>query len=390
MHTGRVHFSSRFRYGLLAGAFTFLAVLPGCDDSDDSGTSPSPSNDTSFQDIVLVTDSAGLLIPRDSAGNIDTSKIDTTGNHARLDSNLVNPWGMVMKDGQHFWVANNGTGTSTIYSGTGESTGAAVTVPGANGTAKGAPTGMVLNTTAGFKVPGSTTPATVLFANEDGSVAAWSTGSKAKIAFKHGGDSAVYKGIAIATDSGKPFLYLANFKGKKVEVLDSAFKIDTTKHFADSTIPSDFGPFNVALVDTFLYVSYAKLGSGGEDDVKGSGNGYINVFTTKGKKVKRFVSQGSLNSPWGMTKLTSTFGPFVANTIMVGNFGSGNILAYDTSGALKGTVADSSGSPIEIDGLWSILFVPSGTVSGVSGNALYYTAGPDDESHGIFGYLIHP
>jgi uncharacterized protein (TIGR03118 family) len=249
---------------------------------------------------------------------------------------------------------------------------------------------MVLNTTQGFKVPGTTTPAVVLFAGEDGSVAAWNTGSKAKIAFKRGGDSAAYKGIAIATDSGKPFLYLADFKGKKVEVLDSAFKVDTTKEFIDSTIPSDFAPFNIAKVDTFLYVTYAKLGAGGGDDVKGSGNGYINVFTTKGEKVKRFASQGSLNSPWGMTKLTGTFGPFTNNTLLVGNFGDGRILAYDTSGALKGTVADSVGNPMEIDGLWEILFVPSGTVSGVGGNALYYTAGPDDEEHGAFGYLIHP
>ena len=358
MQTGRI------RKPMIAYSLAFLGVLPGCNYNNNT------SDNNVFQTFPLVA--------------------DTLGYQARIvDKNLTNPWGMALTDAQRFWVAGNHSGVSTIYNGAGEIQGSPVTIPSADSGTPGAPTGLVQNTTIAFKVPGTSDPAKFLFAGEDGSVSAWSSGASAKIVINRSADSAVYKGITIALDSGRPFLYLTNFRGRRVEVFDTAFKRDTVRLFADTSIPAGFGPFNIARVDFLLYVTYAKLGPGGEDDEAGVGNGYVNVFTPRGTLVRRFASQGSLNSPWGMTQSTGSFGPF-RNAFFVGNFGDGHILGFNVDGKLIGEVSGAYQKPTQLEGLWEILWVPAGTITGLNRNALYYTAGPADETHGVFGYLVHP
>jgi uncharacterized protein (TIGR03118 family) len=262
---------------------------------------------------------------------------------------------------------------STVYDASGNSLGTSVAIPGQDD-AVGAPTGVVANTTTDFHLINGL-KAAFLFAGEDGAITAWDSGGVATIIVSN--PDAVYKGLAIATDSSRSFLYAADFKGGKIDVYDGAFLKDSTRMFRDSTLPQGYAPFNIALVGTELYVAYAKQDADGEDDVSGAGNGFVDVFSTGGTLVRRLASSGNLNSPWGIAYVPGTFGGF-GNAVFVGNFGDGLINAFDTQGNFLGQVQDSAGTPIKIDGLWA-LFPANGN--------LYFTAGPNDETHGIFGYL---
>jgi uncharacterized protein (TIGR03118 family) len=339
------------------------------DDDDDTGK-------TRFEQVNLVSDTAKYL---------DTSVVGDDTTIARLDSNLANPWGLAVGDGHRFWVANNRTGTSTLYDETGIRQGNAVRIPGAGGV--GAPTGVVYNTTNRFAIPGGGGKALFIFAGEDGVVSAWNSGDSARTVIDRSDSGAVYKGIALARDDSRDFLYLANFRGKTVEVYDSAFQRDTTKAFRDAGIPADYGPFNVSVVGDEIFVAYAKLGPDNEDDVAGIGNGYINVFRPDGTWLRRFASQGVLNSPWAMVRVPGHFGPF-QDAIFVGNFGDGIIHAYDDKGIARGQMLDSLDRVISIPGLWGLYFAGRGGAHGNGEDRLYFASGPDGESNGIFGFLL--
>jgi uncharacterized protein (TIGR03118 family) len=336
-------------------------ILYGCDFLNDN-LSSSSANRGGYLQVNLVSDTAFL----DSA---------PTG-AAVIDKDLANPWGIWATQTGNYWIADNHTGKASFYSGTGVRQMPSITIPGPDDAA-GAPTGLAANTTNDFVVPGGAR-AVLIFAGEDGTVSAWDSGTSARVVFNDSG--AVLKGIALASDSGRNFIYLADFKGRKIDVYDGAFQKDSTRRFSDSTLPSDFGPFNIVLVDSQLYVTYAKQkGPDDEDDTAGAGNGYVNVFTTGGALVKRFASGGPLNSPWGLAWVPESFGDF-KNAIYIGNFGDGMINVYDKAGTLLGQVKDASGNAIKIDGLWGLYHrIPAGS--------LYFTAGPGDENHGLFGFL---
>lgn len=311
---------------------------------------------------------------------------DQSGVARLTDPDLVNAWGMSHLPGGPLWVSDNGTNVSTIY--TGAVGGAAVRkqslvvkIPG------GAPTGQLANPTSGFKVPGTGMPAMFVFAGENGDVSAWNTIDQpvtAAVRVAHE-KNAVFKGIALAHTTSGPQLLLANFHAGRIDVYNSAFhRMPSGGRFRDPNLPSGYAPFNVAAFRHRVYVAYAKQDAAAHDDVPGAGHGFLDVYTQDGTFVRRLVSRGALNSPWGMVIAPKTFGSF-AGKLLVGNFGNGYIHAYNPrTGHLLGTLKDASGYPIWIDGLWGLL---RGDSAAGGRNAIWFSAGPSGESHGLLGVL---
>lgn len=307
---------------------------------------------------------------------------DTAGfGAARIDTNLNNAWGIAAVPGGPLWISSNHKGVSVVYDKTGQALRAPATIPSITAGQMGAPSGAIFNSTADF---GGNK---FLFASEDGIVAGWSSGNSATIVADRSSSNAVYKGIAMANDGSSNFLYLANFKGGKVDVFDKNFNYVTDKPFMDPGIPAGFAPFNIVNIGGKLYISYAKLKAPDNmDDQSGPGNGYIDVFTPTGILVKRFATQGNLNSPWGIALAPVGFGDDKQATILVGNFGDGRINIFDLQGHFEGQL-QSKGHALAIDGLWAIDFLENNMPGGSSTDPLFFTAGPNEEGHGLFGYV---
>jgi uncharacterized protein (TIGR03118 family) len=266
----------------------------------------------------------------------------------------------------------------------------------------GRPTGQVFNTDAtGFVVhdaAGNSAPARFLFDTESGSIDGWNpavgappgstTPSTVTEVAVPNGVNAVYKGLATAQASdGHTYLYAANFRSGRVEVYDDSFTPVELPGglFVDFGMPASYAPFNVQELGGRLYVSYAKRDAGLEDDVAGRGHGFVDVFTTDGAFVKRLVTRGVLNSPWGLALAPAGFGHF-GGDLLVGNFGNGRINAFNpTTGAFEGQLRGRHGHPLVIDGLWALRF---GNGNAAKTGELLFSAGPDDESHGLLGKLV--
>jgi uncharacterized protein (TIGR03118 family) len=306
---------------------------------------------------------------------------DTAGAAAAVDTNLVNPWGMAFGGTGVLWVSNNHTGTSTLYDSTGVRLTLVVAVHAPDSTARGAPTGVIFNSTPTFVIP-SFGKATFIFAGEDGVITAWNgTAGSARVVADRSSDTAVYKGLA-QTDSGTVHLLFAtDFKHNAVDVFDSTFQF--VRSFTDPAIPAGYAPFGIQASGGKLYVTFAKqLGPDSEDDDPGSGHGYVDVFNPDGTVAKRLVSGGALNSPWGVALAGPTFGA-LSGDLLVGNFGDGHINAYDpTTGQFIESLSDSTGAPLVILGLWGITFGPTPTSP-----TLFFTAGPGGETHGLLGTI---
>jgi uncharacterized protein (TIGR03118 family) len=309
------------------------------------------------------------------------------------DPKLINGWGIASTSSGPFWVASNGVGVSTVYTGEGTPQPLDVQVPtAANGTGAGTPTGIVSNESADFVVTQGTAsgPSRFIFATEDGVIAGWSATVDATHAIRVVDNStrgAVYKGLAISATGKGPLLYAADFKNNRIDVFDQSFKpvLLLSSAFTDSTIPEGFAPFGIQAINGDIYVSYAKQDAAKHDDVPGAGLGYINVFDAQGVLVRRVISQGELNAPWGMALAPASFGKF-ANQLLVGNFGDGRINAYDPiTGKFSGTLTQPNNTPIQIDGLWGIAF-GNGYLNQPF-NALFFAAGPGQEKHGIYGRI---
>ncbi len=298
---------------------------------------------------------------------------------ARIDPALVNPWGISFSATSPLWISANHTSVSVIYDKDGNTVIPPVTIQGGNG----APTGQVFNGTTGFIIPGTSKPSRFIFCGEDGTITAWNGGAAAILVADRSHEDAVYKGMATGNDGTANFIYVANFKGSAIDVFDSNFNYVTNKPFHDASIPANYGPFNIRNIDGKLYVTYAKhKAPGNADDQKGPGNGYVDIFSLSGKLLKRFASGGHLNSPWGIVAAAPGFAP-ISDAILIGNFGDGHINVFDDDGSFIGSLKDESGIDIKIDGLWAI----ENNIHNADPNFIYFTAGPADESHGLFGYL---
>jgi uncharacterized protein (TIGR03118 family) len=315
---------------------------------------------------------------------------DQPGVAQLTDPNLVNAWGMSRGPNTPVWVSDNGADVSTLYRGAvpGNPESPVAKVPLTVSIPGGAPTGQVFNDVAttnptAFNLPGTTTPAAFIFIGEDGDLSAWAGGNAATLVGHT--DGAVYKGLALAHSPSGPMLLAANFHDNRIDAFDATFApVPATGMFSDPGLPHGYAPFNVAEIGGQVFVTYAKQDADAEDDVAGPGHGFVDVYTTSGAFVQRFASHGVLNSPWGMTIAPTSFGQF-SGDLLIGNFGDGRIHAFDPkTGEVLGTLRGTSGAPLAIDGLWALMV---GDAVAGGPNSIWFSAGPDDEAHGLLGIL---
>lgn len=310
---------------------------------------------------------------------------DIAGMAKFTDKNLVNPWGISFAPGSPFWISDEGTGLSTLYDGKGTPQSLVVTIPPAPGGTQGTPTGTVYNSTSGFVVTenGKSGASLFLFDSLDGTISGWSPGvdmTRAIVAVNNMG-KAVYTGLAIASNQSGTFLYAANFAAGTIDVFDKNFAPATLQGAcSDSYIPADYAPFNVQSVGSDLYVMYAR-----QDRQAGKGHGFVDVFDTNCNLVKRLIAHSALNLPWGVALAPAKFGKF-SKDLLVGNFGNGHINAFDpNTGKFLGALRDNYGKPIVNDHLWALDFGAGG--SNGKPNQLFFTAGIQNEMHGLFGMI---
>lgn len=324
---------------------------------------------------------------------------DLPGVAVHQDSHVVNAWGLasgpVTGPATPWWIANNGDDTSSLYNASNDTIPPlVVSIPG------GAPTGIVFNNSGGGFVVSSgaaSGSAVFIFASEAGIISGWSpnvppppTSTQAQIGATV--PDAIYKGLAIAGSGAGARLYATNFHAGNVDVFDNTFSLLSMPAgaFVDPDLPPGFAPFGIQNIGGTLYVTYALQDADKEDDVAGVGLGYVDQFDTSGNLLRRVASKGPLNAPWGLALAPDDFGIF-SNMLLVGSFGDGKIHAYDVSAnvggeaPLVGQLHTDKGPPLRIDGLWALQFGNDGGAG--SSKTLFFTAGPFDEDHGLFGSL---
>jgi len=294
------------------------------------------------------------------------------------DPKLQNGWGIAASGSSPWWVSDNGSGFSTLYTGAGAKQGLEVTVPGD-------PTGIVNYGGAQFLLASTPTPrpARFMWASEDGTISAWNPQFNANTAFvKFMRDGSIFKGLAIVGNT----LFTTDFGECKVQAIDGTFTaVDTAGGFQDDSIPDKYCPFGIQAIGGSIFVTYALRG--GLDDIAGVSHGFVREFDTDGNLLAMVASHGTLNSPWGLAMAPSDFGAF-SGCLLVGNFGDGLINAYcvGANGEFqpRGRLRQDH-HEIKIDGLWGIGF-GNNAGSGLP-NVLYFAAGPDDEANGAFGKI---
>ena len=317
--------------------------------------------ETQFNQINLVTD-------------------DQSVNSAKLtDTKITNAWGISYSPTGPFWISDNGTGVSTVYSVNATNTivhnlGLTVTIPG-----DGTITGQVYNKNANNAFNGNT----FLFVSEDGTISGWSGPTDT---LQAASSNNVYKGVAIGDIGSDSYLYAANFKADRIDVIKgTTTSPDITGNFIDPTLPAGYAPFNIQNLAGNLYVTYAEQDITKHDEIDGLGKGYVDEFDLHGNLITRVASEGTLDAPWGLAIAPSSFGDYKGD-LLVGNFGDGKINAYNPlTFAFIGQLLDSNGQPLSIQGLWG-LSVGNGGSAG-STQSLYFTAGSNGESNGLFGAI---
>jgi uncharacterized protein (TIGR03118 family) len=307
-----------------------------------------------------------------------------------MDPDLVNAWGIAFNPTAVVWIADNGTGKSTLYNGAGVKQGLIVPIPPVGSSA---PTGIVFSGGNDFMVtgPAGAAAARFIFATEGGTIAAWAPGiDPANIAVEtvHKADTggAVFKGLALAGNGDAHFLYAADFHNNRIQVFDGTFKPATLAgSFVDPRLPPHYAPFNIQNILGDLYVMYARQDEDRTDEIASPGFGFVSVFDANGAFIRRFASRGTLNAPWGIALAPADFGVF-SNMLLIGNFGDGRISAFDlNSGDFRGLFRRADHRVLSIDGLWGLSF--GNGVQGQPANTLFFTAGPADESHGLYGRI---
>jgi len=338
------------------------------------------------------------------------------------DPQLINPWGISRMSVSAWWISDNATGLSTLYKGAGDKQSLIVTIPPADPTNKNTPTGTPTGTIANgsqtdfLLAPGK--PALFLFSTNDGTIAGWNPAVAATLAVTvvKTTDGSSYKGLTSAFINGKSYLYAANFSKGRVDVYDNAFQpvklpIDhsdrdqgddddrsSENSFVDGKLPRDYVPFNVQAIGNDIVVTYALHMEGARFETDGPGLGFVDIYSSTGRLLRRLEHGDWLNAPWGVALAPLDFGRF-SHDLLIGQFAgggetqsSGFIAAYDlATGKFDGLLQDASGKPLAINGLWAL---SPGNVSPANNDAagapaaeLYFTAGPNHASGGLFGYL---
>jgi uncharacterized protein (TIGR03118 family) len=378
-----------FSFGVV-GALTLVACGGGGGYGGNTSTAPpTPPATSGFADTALVSDKVGVVA--------------TT---TTIDANLSNPWGVAIAPGLPFWIADNNSNLSTLYSGTGAIETSSVTgsndvgiaIPASAAGVPANPTGQVYNGNGGFLIAtgAGQESALFIFDGEGGTIAAWAndSGATAVTAYDdgvaNGANHAVYKGLALGTVNGAALLYATDLHNNKVDVFDTNFAkpADMQGKFIDPQIPAGFVPFGIVALNDQLYVSYAMQDAAKHDETTGAGLGYVDVFDFSGNFVSRFASSGVLNAPWGMAVAPAGFGS-VAGDLLIGNFGDGKINIFAPNGTAlatsMGALTVTNGGTITIPGLWSLVFGNGDADKPLT--TLFYTAGFADQTDGVFGSI---
>jgi uncharacterized protein (TIGR03118 family) len=349
-----------------------------------------------FAVVLTLLALPGIAFARDNAGSGFYQQTNLTSNLSGIakftDPNLTNPWGISSAPGGPFWVSDNGSGRSTLYDNKGSPQSLVVTIPPAPRGKMGTPTGTVFNSdTTAFIVSkkGISDASIFLFATEDGTISGWSQGvdmTHAILAVDNSSSGAVYKGLVLGTNRSGIFLYATNFHAGTIDVFDKKFApARLSGSFTDAHLPQGYAPFGISNINGNLYITYAQQNAQKNGDIPGLGHGFVDVFDTNGHFIKRLVTQGQLDSPWGLALAGVSFGKF-SNDLLVGNFGNGHINAFNPStGAFLGQLTSQNGHPLIINGLWSLMFGLGGQAG--MANQLFFTAGIHQEADGLFGMI---
>ena len=332
---------------------------------------------------------------------------DTQGLAPVIDPNLVNPWGICIIPGDAIWIADNAspTGVTSLYSATGAVEGAFTIAPPTGSSNPATPTGCVGNSAGGFNLNGSSSQ--FMFDTEDGTISGWTGGASTVLAVDNStkptaATGAVYKGLALVTNSTGSFLLATNFRSGQVEIYDTTFKETQALGagaFNDPALPAvpvgsgspGYAPFGVHVITvnntSMVVVTYALQDTPMHDPLKMPGTGFVDLFSTSGAMISRVTSDSHLNAPWGVVVPPAGFGGSLAGDLLVGNFGDGAINAYNFStGAFIDQMKDSTGTPIINGSLWDMVFGGGGAQSG-DPNTMYITAGLNNEMHGLFAAI---
>jgi uncharacterized protein (TIGR03118 family) len=342
--------------------------------------------------LALVAALHAAAGPPGAAYTVTPLVSDIQGAAPLNDADLVNGWGLARSDTSPWWVADNGpdpsSSKSTLYTGAGAKVPLTVNV-------LGGPTGAVFAGVADNFLIGTDSDPTPLaakfiFATENGDIRAWQGGSTALVAPTTGiADGAVFKGLAIAQPTpGNPLLYATDFHNAQVDVFNGAWQnVTPPGSFIDPNLPSGYAPFGIQAIGSDILVTYGKQDADAHDELDGQGLGFVDEYDLQGNLVARVASHGQLNGPWGLAMAPASFGRFKGD-LLVGNFGDGQINAYVSGNGgwhHAGTLRSPSGGKLVIDRLWALEFGNAG----MNGNpdTLFFTAGPNDESDGLFGTI---
>jgi uncharacterized protein (TIGR03118 family) len=345
--------------------------------------------------VLLLLPGTAFARPNSGGGVYQVTNLvsNLPGKAPVTDPNLVNPWGISYSPSSPFWVSDNGTGLSTLYDGQGNIVPLVVTVPPPAGGTTSAPTGTVYNGNSSDFVVSKNDKSggsAFLFDTEDGTLSGWNSNvdpTNAILAVDNSGSGAVYKGLVLASNNSGTFLYATNFRAGTVDVFDKNFApAKLSGSFTDPNLPKGYAPFGIEnMGSSNILVTFAKQDKAKHDNVSGKGLGFVDLFDTNGNLVKRLISQGQLNAPWGLALAPATFGVF-SNDLLVGNFGDGRINAFDpNSGAFLGQLMNKKGKADKISGLWALMFGNGGQAG--QKNQLFFTAGLHHEADGLFGMI---
>ena len=358
----------RFQAALVCAGFFMMAVMSGC--SSSTNTTPTPPS--------------GFVV-----SNLVANRADTAFGAGNLDQNLTNAWGIAVSNatGNPFFIAANHGNCAVNYNAAGIPLMSAIRLPQKDTSKRISPTGIVTNASAYFQIPGKGT-AQYLVCSEEGVIDAIANPPVGVYVADHTSAGANYKGIAISTWNDSAAIYAADFNNAALDVYDNNFKYKTSIVTPPSLgLPPSYAPFNIRYLSGRLFVMFARQKNDGSgDDSAGTGNGYVAIFDPAkpgSYKSTVFVPHDSLNAPWGIAIAPTSFGDF-GGKLLISNFGSGHINAYDPStGAYLGQLKDAAGKVITIPGIWDIA-----TNVSASPSTLFYTAGPNDESDGVFGTIV--
>jgi uncharacterized protein (TIGR03118 family) len=338
---------------------------------------------------LVVASICALGVGAAHAAFVQTNLVsDVLGLGAHFDPNLRNPWGIASTGTSPFWLADNATGLATIYTSDGTPQALVVTIPptpGSPANTIGSPTGTVFNST-GASFTSFDDVDLFLFATEGGTIAGWrgALGTAGETLFDDSASGASYTGIAVSGSGAGALLYAADFANGRIATYNAAGG-SIVGGFTDPVLPAGYSPFNIQNLGGTLFVTYAMIDPNTGDEVPGPSFGFVDEYDLTGNLILRLVSGGALNAPWGLALAPAGFGPF-GGALIVGNFGDGRINAFNpTTGAFLGTLSDSVGDPLEIEGLWGLRFGNGG--NGGLPDTLYFAAGINGEADGLFGSI---